>query len=162
LDQLVNRIKFILMNKSQVTFSFLNSLEAYSHIIISRLLKSLCLCLKVIPLNGFHCSSIMLIFPYFISGTKDLLDLFNKNQDSHFFLDEVHVSQNQISSKVLADMSNKMSKDNFLWIACQGDRLPSKSDPNLTGNTCYTQLFTERLVITILLSFFGGTVILVS
>ncbi len=134
MDQLVNRIKFILMNKSQVTLSFLNSLEAYSLIIIE-ILKSVCLCLKVIPLNGFHCSSIILIFPYFISGTKDFLDLFNKNQDSHFFLDEVHVSQNQISSKFLAEMSNKMSKENFLCIACQGDRLPSKSDPNLTGNT---------------------------
>ncbi len=54
-----------------------------------------------------------------------------ENPNTHFFLDEVLVSQ--LTSKVLAEMSNTISPDNFLWVACQGDRLPSKSDPNLKG-----------------------------
>jgi hypothetical protein len=67
------------------------------------------------------------------SESKDLLELVNNNKESHFFLDEVHVSQNQIPSKVLAEISNIISKDNFLWIACQSDRLPTKTDSNLKG-----------------------------
>jgi hypothetical protein len=67
------------------------------------------------------------------SESKDLLELVNDNKESHFFLDEVHVSQNQIPSKVLAEISNIISKDNFLWIACQSDRLPTKTDSNLKG-----------------------------
>jgi hypothetical protein len=69
----------------------------------------------------------------FLIGSRELLDLVTKNQDCHFFLDEVHVAQNQISSEVLAEISNTISRDNFLWIACQGDRPPSKSDSNLKG-----------------------------
>ena len=67
------------------------------------------------------------------SESKDLLELVNDNKESNFFLDEVHVSQNQVSSKVIADISNIISKDNFLWIACQSDRLPTKTDSNLKG-----------------------------
>ncbi len=67
--------------------------------------------------------------------SKDLLQLVNKNQTSHFFLDEVHVTPNQISSKVLAEISKKIAKDKLLWIACQGDRMLNKSDPNLRGKT---------------------------
>ncbi len=67
------------------------------------------------------------------SESKDLLELVNHNKESHFFLDEVHVSQNQVSSKVIAEISNIISKDNFLWIACQSDRLPAKTDSNLKG-----------------------------
>ncbi len=70
-----------------------------------------------------------------LSGSKDLLELANDNKESHFFLDEVHVSQIQVSSKVIAEISNIISKDNFLWIACLSDRLPSKADSNLKGIT---------------------------
>jgi hypothetical protein len=56
-----------------------------------------------------------------------------ENPDAHFFLDEVLVSQ--VTSKVLAEISNTISKDNFFWVACQSDRLPSKFDPNLKGKT---------------------------
>ena len=69
----------------------------------------------------------------FILGSEDLLALVAKNPDSNFFLDEVHMSANNISSKVLAEISNTISKDNFLWIACQEDQLPVKGDPNLEG-----------------------------
>ncbi len=67
-------------------------------------------------------------------GATELQELVNKNQDCHFFLDEVHLAQNQISSKVLAELSKKVSPDNFLWVASQGDRPPSKTDPNFQGN----------------------------
>ena len=67
------------------------------------------------------------------SESKDLLELVNDNKESHFFLDEVHVSQNQIQSIVLAEISNIISKDNFLWIACQADQLLIKTDANLKG-----------------------------
>jgi hypothetical protein len=71
------------------------------------------------------------------SESKDLLEVVNDNKESHFFLDEVHVSQNQVSSKVLAEISNIISKNNFLWIACQSDRLPNKTDSNLKGKVVY-------------------------
>jgi hypothetical protein len=67
-------------------------------------------------------------------GSGQLQELIKKNQNSHFFLDEVHVTQNQIPSKVLADISKTISKNSFLWIACQGDRLPARTDPNLQGD----------------------------
>ena len=63
------------------------------------------------------------------------MELINKNQNSHFFLDEVHLSPSQISSKVLADLSKTISTDSFLWVASQGDRPPRKSDDNFKGNT---------------------------
>jgi hypothetical protein len=50
------------------------------------------------------------------------------------------VSQNQVSSKVLAEISNTISKDNYLWIACQSDRLPNKTDANLKGKLVYIRL----------------------
>jgi hypothetical protein len=68
-----------------------------------------------------------------ISESKDLLQLVNENKESHFFLDEVHMSQYQIPSKVQAEISNIISKDNYLWIACQSDRLPPKTGSNLKG-----------------------------
>jgi hypothetical protein len=70
-----------------------------------------------------------------LSESKDLLELANDNKESHFFLDEVQVSPRGISSKVLAEISNIISKDNFLWIACLSDRLPSIADSNLKGIT---------------------------
>jgi hypothetical protein len=45
---------------SQITLSYLMYIEAHSLMIISRSLESVCLCSKVIPLSGFHCSIIML------------------------------------------------------------------------------------------------------
>jgi hypothetical protein len=70
----------------------------------------------------------------FISGANKLLELVNKNQNSHFFLDEVHLSPSQISSKVLADLHKTICTDSFLWVASQGDRPPRKSDDNFKGN----------------------------
>jgi hypothetical protein len=43
------------------------------------------------------------------------------------------MSANKISSKAIAEISSKISRDNYLWIACQSDRLPIKTDPNLKG-----------------------------
>jgi hypothetical protein len=57
-----------------------------------------------------------------------------KNQNSHFFLDEVLMSEDEVSSELIAEISDKISKDNYFWIACQSDStLPSRSNPNLKG-----------------------------
>jgi hypothetical protein len=68
-------------------------------------------------------------------GVEGLLDLVDRNPDSHFFLDEVKVSSRTISSKDLAEISLKIPKNNFLWIACQADQLLIKTDDNLKGKT---------------------------
>jgi hypothetical protein len=68
-------------------------------------------------------------------GVEGLLDLVDRNPDSHFFLDEVKVSSKTISSKSLAEISLKIPKNNFLWIACQADQLLIKTDDNLKGKT---------------------------
>ncbi len=68
-------------------------------------------------------------------GVEGLLDLVDRNPDSHFFLDEVKVSSRTISSKDLAEISLKIPKYNFLWIACQADQLLIKTDDNLKGKT---------------------------
>ncbi len=72
--------------------------------------------------------------------SKDLLRLAKDNKESHFFLDEVHISQSRVSSKVIAEISNIISMDNFLWIACQSDRLPTKTDANLKGKVIFIYL----------------------
>jgi hypothetical protein len=82
-----------------------------------------------------------------LSESKDLLELANDNKESHFFLDEVQVSQNQVSSKVLAEISNIISKDNFLWIACLSDRLPSKTDPYPRGKIVHICLIFCRVYV---------------
>ncbi len=46
---MVNGIKLIQIGKSKITLSYLMYVNAYSLIIISRLLESVCLCPKVIP-----------------------------------------------------------------------------------------------------------------
>jgi hypothetical protein len=43
------------------------------------------------------------------------------------------MSASKVSSKVIAEISNTILRDNYLWIACQSDRLPIKTDPNLKG-----------------------------
>ena len=53
---MVNRRKFILADISQIIVSHLIHTEAQLLIIIRQSLKSSCLCPKVIPLSGFHCT----------------------------------------------------------------------------------------------------------
>jgi len=50
-----NGIKIIQIDKSQITLSYLMYVEARFLIIICKLLESVYLCPKVIPLSRFHC-----------------------------------------------------------------------------------------------------------
>jgi hypothetical protein len=72
------------------------------------------------------------------------LDVVTKNQNSHFFLDEVLISENENSSELIAEistyliseMSDTISRDHYFWIACQSDStLPSRSNPILKGKS---------------------------
>jgi hypothetical protein len=51
----------------------------------------------------------------------------NENPDSHFFMDEVPLGCG-ITAEELAEVSEKISPENFLWLACQSQLHPSSDD----------------------------------
>ncbi len=66
---------------------------------------------------------------------RDLKDLVIAHPNCNFFMDEVLVSKNAIPATTIAFISNIISESNYLWIACQSDKLPNTSDVNLKGKT---------------------------
>ncbi len=48
-------------------------------------------------------------------------------------MDEVHVDDSEISSEIILEISKKIYKDSYLWIACQSDTNTDKDDKNLLG-----------------------------
>jgi hypothetical protein len=57
------------------------------------------------------------------------------------------MSASKVSSKVIAEISNTILRDNYLWIACQSDRLPIKTDPNLKGkNFIFCSSFQKMII----------------
>ena len=56
-----------------------------------------------------------------------------ENPNCHFFMDEVHVDECEISSETILEMSKIISPENYLWIACQSDTNTDKDDKNLLG-----------------------------
>ncbi len=65
---------------------------------------------------------------------SDLKKLVDNNLSSNFFVDEAPVAGEKFSTETLADISKKVSRNNYLWIACQSDKVPHKQDANLEGN----------------------------
>ncbi len=70
----------------------------------------------------------------FFAEPSDLEKLVDENPSSNFFIDEAPVAGKIFSIKTLADISKKVSRKNYLWIACQSDKVPHKQDANLAGN----------------------------
>jgi len=66
---------------------------------------------------------------------KVLLELVNANTNCNFLMDEVHVCKNAISATTISTISNIIKESNYLWIACQSDKLPNILDVNFKGNT---------------------------
>ncbi len=60
----------------------------------------------------------------------------HENPDSHFFMDEVPLGFG-ISAEELAEVSEKNSQDNCLWIACQSQLHPSSDDLRDCGKLFY-------------------------
>jgi hypothetical protein len=58
-----------------------------------------------------------------------------KHPESHFFMDECPVGINGLQSKELRDLSEKLSEDQFLWIACQTQKSPSSEELKSNGNS---------------------------
>jgi hypothetical protein len=69
------------------------------------------------------------------------LQLVKDNPDSHLFLDEVDISKEQITPEVLGEISEKLSIDSYMWVACKSDRPPYRENKHLQGKT-YTKLQT--------------------
>ncbi len=67
------------------------------------------------------------------SDPEQLLKIAEQNPDCHFFMDEVHVDDCEISSKTILKMSRSISKESYLWIACQSDTNTDKDGKNLLG-----------------------------
>jgi hypothetical protein len=65
---------------------------------------------------------------------SDLEKLVDENLSSNFFIDEAPIAGEKFSAETLADISKKVSRNNYLWIACQSDKVPHKQDANLAGN----------------------------
>jgi len=64
---------------------------------------------------------------------KDLIELVKANSKCNFFLDEVLVSKMAISVTTIGTISIIISESNYLWIACQSDKLPNILDVNFRG-----------------------------
>jgi len=69
-----------------------------------------------------------------------LFKIAEENTNCHFFLDEVHVDDSEISSKTILEMSKSISKESYLWIACQSDTNTDKDDENLIGEQSFSIL----------------------
>jgi len=69
-----------------------------------------------------------------------LFKIAEENPNCHFFLDEVHVDDSEISSKTFLEMSKSISKESYLWIACQSDTNTDKDDENLIGEQSFSML----------------------
>ena len=76
----------------------------------------------------------------FFSDSKELLKIAEENPSCHFFLDEVHVDDGEISSKTILEMSKSISKESYLWIASQSDTNTDKDDKNLLGMQFFSNL----------------------
>ncbi len=78
---------------------------------------------------------------FFFAEPSDLGNLVDENLSSNFFIDEAPVAGEKFSTETLADISKKVSRNNYLWIACQSDKAPHKQDANLEGS--YLRLNTK-------------------
>jgi hypothetical protein len=79
----------------------------------------------------------------FLELEEKIARVVTDNPDSHFFMDEVPLGFG-ISAEELADVSEKVSLDNFLWIACQSQLHPSSDDLRDCGKLFYlTSKFKE-------------------
>jgi hypothetical protein len=66
--------------------------------------------------------------------SSGLEKLVKENPSSNFLIDEAPVSDKGFPTKTLAEMSGKISLNQYLWVACQSDKTPSTHDSNLGGN----------------------------
>jgi hypothetical protein len=80
--------------------------------------------------NFFTLGSIIILFPESTDAEKLVLE----NPSSNFFIDEAPVPEKSFPAETLAKMSRNISANNYLWIACQSDKVPHRQDPNLAGN----------------------------
>ncbi len=80
----------------------------------------------------------MIVFNYTFVYTSilDLEEAVYQNPDSHFFMDEVPLGCG-ISAEELAEVSEKISPDNCLWLACQSQLHPSSDDLRECGQLFY-------------------------
>jgi hypothetical protein len=68
------------------------------------------------------------------SESTDVEKLILENHSSNFFIDEAPVPEESFPAETLAKLSLNISANNYLWIACQSDKVPHRQDPNLAGN----------------------------
>ncbi len=57
-----------------------------------------------------------------------------ENPNSHFFFDEVPLGDGGITAEDLQEVSEKISSEKFLWLACQSQLHPSSDDLKDCGN----------------------------
>jgi hypothetical protein len=67
------------------------------------------------------------MFYLFLDLEEKIGRVVNENPDSHFFMDEVPLGF-RISTEELVEISEKVSQDNCLWLACQSQLHPSSDD----------------------------------
>ena len=64
-----------------------------------------------------------------------------KHPKSHVFIDELAVHSLSLSSEQIAQLSNCVGEKNYLWIACQKNKVPGEDDQTrkiLEGNLLKT------------------------
>ena len=58
-----------------------------------------------------------------------------ENLGFHFFMDEFPVGSNGLKPADLKQLSDELSDDTFLWIACQSQKSPPSKEIEQIGNT---------------------------
>ena len=86
--------------------------------------------------------------------STDVEKLVLENPSSNFFIDEAPVPEKSFPADTLAKISQNISANNYLWIACQSDKVPHRQDPNLAGN--YSIFKLKRLTVKWVSSGFSG------
>jgi hypothetical protein len=61
-----------------------------------------------------------------------------EHSGSHFFMDECPVGQNGFKPKDLKDLSDELTGDQFLWIACQTQTSPPSEDIRSNGKPFFS------------------------
>jgi hypothetical protein len=72
-----------------------------------------------------------------------MLSTVEENPNCHFFFDEVPLGS-EITAEDLQEVSENVSPENFLWLACQSQLHPASDDLRACGNSYFYYVFLSR------------------
>jgi hypothetical protein len=68
---------------------------------------------------------------------KRTVELVKEHPGSHFFMDECPVGNNGLQPRDLKVLSDEITEDTLLWIACQTQKSPPSESIKSIGNSIF-------------------------